>query len=439
MKKIVLKFGGTSLMDTNRIQQAAQIVESVAARGYEIVVVVSAMGHTTDYLLDLAKALEQAPNARELDTLLSAGEQISASLMTVALQARGFSARSFTGAAAGIETNSDYGAAVIEHVDISKLQSCLHTGTIPVVAGFQGMDRNGEVTTLGRGGSDATAIALAGALKAERCDIYTDVEGIYSVDPRLFSQSYKLDEISYEDMLAMAKSGAKVLQARSVEIATKNQVQIRVRSTFSPADEGTLVTESAKQMNDFTGIAVDQTKCCLKIVLNHVESCERKVQRSFRHNRHALKNRVERALTEAGVDFEFGRTLHDCAYEIALCIAEDELVRVQKLVADAINASTNTLHACVNSAQLSKTKFVTAALQCKSILVERNLAKVSVIGTQLSSSYEVAVMQTLTKAGIPISMLFTHSRQLSVMIAADKVEQAVALTHQNYCPVRIAS
>lgn len=439
MKKIVLKFGGTSLMDTNRIQQAAQIVERVASEGYEVVVVVSAMGHTTDYLLDLAKALEKAPNARELDALLSTGEQISASLMTVALQSRGFSARSFTGAAAGIVTDSDYGAAVIEHIDVTKLQNCLHTGTIPVVAGFQGIDQNGEVTTLGRGGSDATAIALAGALKAERCDIYTDVEGIYSVDPGLFPQAYKLDAIGFDDMLAMAKNGAKVLQARSVEIAIKNQVQIRVRSTFSPEDEGTLVTETAHQVNAFTGIAVDKTKCCLKIVLNHIETCERKIQRSFRHNRHALKNRVEQALIAAGIDFEFGRSLHDCAYEIALCISEDELVRVKKLVVDAVNESTDTLHSCVNSAQLAKTRFVAAALECKSIKVERSLAKLSVIGTQLSSSYEVAIMQSLTKAGIPISMLFTHDRQLSVMIAADKVEQAVALTHQNYCPVRIAS
>lgn len=426
-------------MDTNRIEQAAQIVERVASQGYEIVVVVSAMGYTTDYLLDLAKTLEKTPNARELDALLSTGELISASLMTLALQSRGFSARSFTGAAAGIVTNSDYGAAAIEHIDITKLQNCLHTGTIPVVAGFQGIDHHGEVTTLGRGGSDATAIALASALRAERCDIYTDVEGIYSVDPRLFSQSYKLEAVSFDDMLAMAKSGAKVLQARSVEIAMKNHVQIRVRSTFTPEDEGTLVTESANQVNDFTGIAIDRTKCCLKIVLNHIETCERKVQRSFRHNRHALKNRVERALTDAGIDFEFGRSLHDCAYEIALCISQDELVRVQKLVVDALNESADTLYSCVNAAQLAKTRLVAATPEFKSIKVERNLAKLSVIGTQLSSSYEVAIIQTLTKAGIPISMLFTRARQLSVMIAADQVENAVALTHQNYCPLTIAS
>jgi aspartate kinase len=441
MKKIVLKFGGTSLMDTNRIQQAAEIVEHVAAEGYDIVVVVSAMGHTTDHLLGLAKTFEDMPDSRELDALLSTGELISASLMTVALQARGFSAKSFSGAAAGIVTDSKFGNAGIERIDTTKLQYHLDKGTIPVVAGFQGMDQNGDVTTLGRGGSDATAIALAGALKAERCDIYTDVEGIYSVDPRLFTQAYKLDAISFNDMLAMAKCGAKVLQAGSVQIAMKHHVPVRVRSTFAPNDEGTLVTEEAKQVNSFTGIAVDKTKCCLKIVLNHLETSDKTAQRVFRHNRHALKTRVQRVLFDAGIDFEFGRSMHDSAYEVALCISQDDAVQAQKLIKDTLNATSCTSGCSRTHGSDDAHAHSTSSNrhpECKTIIVENDLAKLSVIGAQLTSSYEVAVMQTLTKAGIPISLIATHENQLSVMIPIEMIEDAVALTHENYCPLKIA-
>ncbi|MBS1955464.1 MAG: aspartate kinase [Cyanobacteria bacterium SZAS-4] len=422
MKKIVLKFGGTSLMDTRRIQNAAEIVERVAAEGYEIVVVVSAMGHTTDHLLSLARDIEKTPNGRELDALLSTGELISASLMTVALQARGFSAKSFTGAEAGIVTNSKFGAAEISRLDTSKLFKCLHLSTIPVVAGFQGVDKDNNVTTLGRGGSDATAILLAGAIEAERCDIYTDVDGVYSVDPRLSSHAYKLDAISFEDMLAMAKCGAKVLQARSVESAMRNHVQVRVRSTFAPNDPGTLVTEKASQVNQFTGLAIDKSRCCLKVELNHLGTCERSTQRTYRHDRHTLKNKVELALIEAGIDFEFGRSIRDAAYELGICIAEDELERALEVVRQNILVGTEEL-----------------SVKCERIIVQKNLAKLSIIGAQLSSSYEVSIMQSLTKAAISIALIHSQDRQLSVMIPTESIEKAIDLTHQNYCPLKLAS
>jgi aspartate kinase len=438
MKKIVLKFGGTSLMNTARIQKAAEIVEEVAAQGYEIVVVVSAMGDTTDQLLNMARDIEKAPNGRELDALLSTGELISSALMTVALQARGFSARSFTGAQAGLQTDSSFGSAAIERIDTSRLLKCMHLGTIPVVAGFQGIDENGDVTTLGRGGSDATAIALAAAIDAERCDIYTDVDGIYSVDPRLSSYAYKLESISFKDMLLMAKCGAKVLQARSVETAMKNKVQVRVRSTFAPNDTGTLVTGEAAQLNSFTGLAVDKSRCYLRISLDHLETCERSALRAYRHSRHSLKTRLERILSAAGVEFEFGRSIHDCAYEIGICVAETDLECALRLVRETVDG--------IPAEVQHNSKFCCSShnngevgLKCKCVTVEKQLVKLSIVGTQLSSSYELNIMQILTKAGIPISMIHSRERLLSVMIPAQSLEKAIALTHQNYCPLKIAS
>ncbi len=402
-------------MDTNRIQRAAEIVRGIAAQGYQVVTVVSAMGHTTDHLLGLAQALKPTPDAREIDALLSTGEQISASLMTIAIQAMGLRAKSFTGAAAGITTNSNFGAAGIEHIEAITLQKHLNQGFIPVVAGFQGIDRNGDITTLGRAGSDATAIALAAALKAERCDIYTDVEGVYSVDPRMFKQAYKLDSISYKDMFAMAKCGAKVLQPCSVEIAMMSKIPVRVRSTFNPDDEGTLVTEEAEQVNSFTGIAVDKTKCCLKIVLNQPATSERSIQRAFRHERHTLKNSICGILSKAGIEIEFGRSIHHSACEVSFSLSQSDLEQALKLIHNAKKTS-----------------------EYKAVMVETNLVKLSIIGAQLSSSYEVGIMLSLTKAGIPISLVSTHNTLLSVMIPAEAAEQAVALTHENYCPLQLA-
>lgn len=425
-------------MDTGRIQKAAEIVENVAADGYEILVVVSAMGHTTDQLLSMARDIEKNPNARELDALLSTGELVSAALMTVALQARGFSARSFTGAQAGLQTDSSFGSAAIERVDTARLLKYMHLGTIPVVAGFQGIDENGDVTTLGRGGSDATAIALAAAIDAERCDIYTDVDGVYSVDPRLSSYAYKLESISYKDMLLMARCGAKVLQARSVETAMKNKVQVRVRSTFAPTDAGTLVTAEAAQLNSFTGLAVDKSRCYLKISLDHLETCERSALRAYRHSRHSLKIRLERILHAAAIDFEFGRSIHDCAYEIGICVAETDLECALRLVRETVDGIPAELHHSSNFCCSSHSNGQ-MGLKCKCVTVEKQLTKLSIVGTQLSSSYELQVMQMLTKAGIPISMIYSQDRLLSIMIPAQSLERAIALTHQNYCPLKIAS
>lgn len=268
MSKLVLKFGGTSVSDVNRIIKAADIAAQAANCGHQVTVVVSAMGHTTDHLIDLAEQITDTPNSREMDMLLATGEQMSIALMTMALQSLGHKARSFTGAQAGIQTEDIFGSARIVSIKPDFLNECLQAGEIAVVAGFQGATSKGEITTLGRGGSDTTAVALAAALQAS-CDIYTDVDGIYTADPRLLSEARRLEAISYEEMLILARSGAQVMAARAVELASKQGVPIRVRSTFKPQDQGTLISYAEHCPSfEVCGLAVDMGRCFVSLALN---------------------------------------------------------------------------------------------------------------------------------------------------------------------------
>lgn len=246
MAKIVQKFGGTSLADLEHIRQAAQIVVNNANQGHELVTVVSAMGNTTDKLISLAENISSTPAARELDILLNTGEQQAVALMTMAIQELGCPARGFTGGQAGIITENKFGSAKIEEMRTAQLEASMNRGEIPVVAGFQGMTVNQDLTTLGRGGSDTTAVAIANAIGAQRCDIYTDVEGIYTTDPHLVSTASRLSSISYEEMHEMACTGAKVMNDRAVAMAKEAQLPVRVRSSFKPDDPGTLITDQAR-------------------------------------------------------------------------------------------------------------------------------------------------------------------------------------------------
>lgn len=238
----VQKFGGTSVADDVRIRHAAEIAARTYDDGDDVVVVVSAQGDTTDLLLEKAAKLCAAPGPRELDVLLSTGEQVSAALMAMCLEEMGYAAVSLTGWQAGVETTAVHGDARILRVDTERLLRELRRGRIVVVAGFQGLSANGEITTLGRGGSDTTAVALAAALQAHRCQIFTDVDGVYTADPRKFPEAQKLREIAYDEMLAMARSGAQVLHDRCVELAKQHGIVLEVRSAFTDA-EGTLVKE----------------------------------------------------------------------------------------------------------------------------------------------------------------------------------------------------
>ena len=238
----VQKFGGTSVADDVRIRRAAEIAARTYDDGDDVVVVVSAQGDTTDLLLEKAAKLCTAPGPRELDMLLSTGEQVSAALMAMCLEEMGYAAVSLTGWQAGVETTAVHGDARILRVDTERLLRELRRGRIVVVAGFQGLSVHGEITTLGRGGSDTTAVALAAALQAHRCQIFTDVDGVYTADPRKFPEAQKLREIAYDEMLAMARSGAQVLHDRCVELAKEHGIVLEVRSAFTDA-EGTLVKE----------------------------------------------------------------------------------------------------------------------------------------------------------------------------------------------------
>ena len=236
----VQKFGGTSVADDVRIRHAAEIAARTYDDGDDVVVVVSAQGDTTDLLLEKAAKLCAAPGPRELDMLLSTGEQVSAALMAMCLEEMGYAAVSLTGWQAGVETTAVHGDARILRVDTERLLRELRRGHIVVVAGFQGLSANGEITTLGRGGSDTTAVALAAALQAHRCQIFTDVDGVYTADPRKFPEAQKLREIAYDEMLAMARSGAQVLHDRCVELAKEHGIVLEVRSAFTDA-EGTII------------------------------------------------------------------------------------------------------------------------------------------------------------------------------------------------------
>ena len=238
---IVQKFGGTSVADTDKIKNVASAVIKEKNNGNDVIVVVSAMGHTTDYLVKMANEISSKPNSREMDMLLATGEQVSIALLTMAIQAQGYAAVSMNAMQVGIITECVHSKARIVDIKTNKLKEHLNKGEIVVVAGFQGVTPDGEITTLGRGGSDTSAVAIAGALHADRCDIYTDVEGVYTTDPRIVPKATKLKEISYEEMLELAYVGANVLHPRSVETAKQYQVPLRVRSTFKLDDLGTYI------------------------------------------------------------------------------------------------------------------------------------------------------------------------------------------------------
>ena len=241
MALIVQKFGGTSVGTLERIQSVADKVLKTRAAGHDVVVVLSAMNGETDKLIELAHAIDEQPNPREYDVLVSIGEQITIALMSIALIAKGCPARSYTGAQAGIITNGHHKKARIVDITIDTIRNDLADSKVPVVAGFQGIDKQGNITTLGRGGSDTTAVALAAALKAQECQIYTDVDGVYTTDPRVVPQARRLNRITFEEMLELSSLGAKVLQIRSVEFAGKYNVPLRVLSSFEEGP-GTLIT-----------------------------------------------------------------------------------------------------------------------------------------------------------------------------------------------------
>ncbi|MDR1229223.1 MAG: aspartate kinase [Azoarcus sp.] len=408
MALIVQKYGGTSMGSPERIKNVARRVAKFRAQGHQVVVVVSAMSGETNRLIALAQALSKTPDPRELDMVISTGEQVSIGLLALALQDIGISARSRTGGQVKILTDSAFGKARILGIDEAALRRDLAEGKVVVVAGFQGLDADGDITTLGRGGSDTTGVALAAALKADECQIYTDVDGVYTTDPRIVPEARKLDTITFEEMLEMASLGSKVLQIRSVEFAGKYKVKLRVLSSFEEEGEGTLITvEENRNMEQpvISGIAF---------------------------------NRDEAKITVLGVPDQPG-----IAYQIVGPVAEAN-IDVDMIIQNVGRDGTADFSFTVSRVDLDKTvnvlDRVKAVIGAKAVEADKNLCKVSVVGVGMHSHPGVAakMFRTLSEEGINIRMISTSEIKISVAIEEKYLELAVRVLHKAFDLDRLA-
>ncbi len=401
MALIVQKYGGTSVGSPERIHAVAERVIRTKKAGDDAVVVLSAMSGDTDRLLTLAHAMSPSPDERELDMLLSTGERVTIALLAIALRERGYPARSFTGRQVGIVTDAVHTKARIESVTGDRVREALAEGVIPVVAGFQGINEKSDVTTLGRGGSDTTAVALAAALKADRCDIYTDVDGVYTTDPSIVPGARRLDKISYEEMLEMASLGAKVLQARSVEFAMKYQVPVRVLSSFTDTPTGTLVTKEDREMEQVvvSGVAYDRNQA--KITLLGVPDRPGIAARLF--GGIAKENIV--------VDMIIQNISQDGLTDISFTVPRGDATKAVALV-----------------------KTLAREIGARDVELSEGIAKVSIVGVGMRSHSGAAatMFDTLAREGINIMMISTSEIKISCVMDAKYVELAVRSLHEAF-------
>lgn len=400
MALYVYKFGGTSVGSIERIKAVAEKVKKVREAGDNLVVVLSAMSGETNRLIGLAKEMQEQPNERELDAMVSTGEQVTVALLSMRLNEIGCPACSYTGTQVRILTDSTFTKARIKEIDDAKIHADLAEGKVVVVAGFQGVDEDGNITTLGRGGSDTTAVALAAALKATECHIYTDVDGVYTTDPRVEPKARRLDRITFEEMLEMASLGSKVLQIRSVEFAGKYNVALRVLSSFAEGN-GTLITYEDTQMESalISGIAF---------------------------------NRDEAKLTIAGVP-----DLPGSAFKILGPIAEANIevdMIVQNIGADGTTDFTFTVHR--NDFLRAKGILETTreALNARKVTGDNNIVKVSIVGVGMRSHAGIAstMFKTLADEGINIQMIATSEIKISVVVDEKYLELAVRSLHSAF-------
>ena len=401
MKKIIVqKFGGTSVADTEKIKNVAKTVIRERNNGHDIVVVVSAMGHTTDHLVKMAKDINPSPSAREMDMLLSTGECVSIALLTMAIQAEGYKAVSFNATQIGILTENVHSKAIIEDISTEKLKKNLDEGNIIVVAGFQGVTEDGEITTLGRGGSDTSAVALAAALNAERCDIYTDVEGVYTTDPRVVPKASRLDSISYEEMLELAHAGANVLHPRSVETAKQYAVPLRVRSSFNLDNMGTLIlgVEKMEINKPVAGVASDLSQ--VRIVVREIPDTPGEAATLFSY------------LAEENISVD---------------------MIIQSYARKATN--TNDIAFTISKEDLPKTLSVLDKIKEKlgaeSVTTDDDIAKVSIIGAGMIDRPGIAstMFKTLADSDINIKMISTSEIKISCLIDKADADKAVKALH----------
>jgi aspartate kinase len=404
MSLVVQKFGGTSLADAARIRAVADRVESTRKEGHDVVVVVSAMGETTDQLVALASEVSDDPSPREMDMLLSAGERISMALLSISLNSRGIPAVSYTGSQAGILTDSSHGAAKILDIQGTRVRDSLDQGRVVIVAGFQGVDpESKEITTLGRGGSDATAVALAAALGADSVEIYTDVDGVFTADPRMVPEAMKLEEIPFDEMLELSAGGAGVLMSRAVEFGRRFDVPIHVRSSFHDG-EGTWVRESPMEQAIVSGIAHDRSEA--KVTVNRVP------------DRPGVAAALFGSLAAAGVNIDMivQNVSHDGSTDISFTVPRANLVDAERIA-----------------------KQVAGEIDAESVDVDAEIAKVSLVGAGMKSHPGVAakVFETLASAGINIEMISTSTIRISCVVRADEVEAAVQTLHDAFDPPAI--
>jgi aspartate kinase len=400
MPRIVQKFGGTSVADLERIRNAALRVKREADAGNEIAVVVSAMAGTTNQLVGWTRQMSRLHDAREYDVVVSSGEQVTAGLMAMALQDLGLNARSWLGWQVPIRTDGVHSKARIEAIDTAELERRFAEGQISVVAGFQGIGPRGRVTTLGRGGSDTSAVALAAALNAERCDIFTDVDGVYTTDPRIVAKAQKLSRITYEEMLEMASQGARVLQTRSVELAMNHRVRLQVLSSFTDTP-GTLV--------------VDED-----------EIVEKRVVSGIAYSRDEAKITVQRVADRPGVAAAIFGPLADNAINVDMI--------VQNISADGKTDLTFTVSRADLDRAVEVLQGCREALGFDALKPDPNVVKVSVIGVGMRSHAGIAqrMFKSLAEKGINIQVISTSEIKVSVLIADEYTELAVRSLHTAY-------
>lgn len=400
MALVVQKYGGTSMGSIERIRNVAKRVAKTYDAGNDMIVVVSAMSGETNKLVALANEVCEFPDNREYDVLVASGEQVSIALLAMCLKSMGYKAKSYHGWQVPVITDSIFSKARIEEIPDTKVRADLKDGTIVIVAGFQGIDRDGNVTTLGRGGSDTSAVAMAAAMKADVCEIFTDVDGVYTTDPNICEDARKIDKVSYDEMLELASLGAKVLQIRSVEFAKKYNVDIHVRSSFND-NQGTMVTKEDKDMEAVlvSGIAYDKNEA--KIAVMGVP------------DKPGIAAKILSSLSDANISVD---------------------MIVQNVSGGDLTDFTFTVTKADFKKALAITKEVATEIKATGVAADENISKVSIVGVGMRSHAGVAtkMFQTLAQEGINIQMISTSEIKVSVVIDAKYTELAVRVLHDAF-------
>jgi aspartate kinase len=401
MARVVQKYGGTSVGDVERIRNVARRVVNTRNQGHEVVIVVSAMAGETDKLIHLAQQVTPTPDEREMDVLISTGEQVSIALLAIALKDMGTEAKSYLGFQIKIATDSVFGKARITSIDSEKMRQDLKEGRVVVVAGFQGVDDSGNITTLGRGGSDTSAVAVAAALEADVCEIYTDVDGVYTTDPNVYPKARKLSKISYDEMLEMASLGAKVLQIRSVEFAKKYDVPIHVRSSFND-NPGTIVCKEDKEMEKVVVSGVTYNKNEAKIEVMRLPDIPGVVAKLFKP--------IADANIVVDMIIQTSSTEKGCA-DVAFTVPKSDFAKTLQIVKE------------------TNKEFVG-----KEVKFNEDIAKISIVGVGMRSHSNVAtqMFSALAKEGINIHMISTSEIKISCIIDSKYTELAVRALHDAF-------